>query len=141
MLNASLNGQTISHGDLPVIDILTKKGYWEIVSGKSECPKVTGKAKSQSKPKARMASCMLSRLLNSTHHKGYAEDHEPRNWSAKLENWYVGKNQARIWFLPEKLSNISKDYYRRPEPAMHQTLKTLKTLTATLDAASGNVAF
>jgi len=33
-------------------------------------------------------------------------------------------------------SYISKNYYMRPERPVHQTLRTLRTLTVTLDATS-----
>ena len=36
--------------------------------------------------------------------------------------------------------DISKNYYMRPERPVHQTLRTLKTLTANLDVASGDIA-
>ena len=39
-----------------------------------------------------------------------------------------------------KVINISENYYMRPERPVHQTLRTLKTLTANLDVASGDVA-
>ena len=35
---------------------------------------------------------------------------------------------------------ISENYYMRPERPVHQTLGTLKTLTANLDVASGDMA-
>ena len=42
--------------------------------------------------------------------------------------------------LQEVYIYISENYYMRPERPVHQTLRTLKTLTANLDVASGDVA-
>ena len=47
----------------------------------------------------------------------------------------------RMEDTPEKrrlnyIINISKNYYMRPERPVHQTLRTVRTLTVTLDATS-----
>jgi len=44
---------------LAVIDILAEKGYWQIVSGKSECPGETGEAQTLWEQKSSKARGML----------------------------------------------------------------------------------
>jgi len=91
---------------LAVIDILAEKGYWQIVSGKSECPGKTGEAQTLWEQKSSKARGMLGRLLDSAHRELYAEDRDPKDLWAKLEKWYAGKDQARICFLREELSKV-----------------------------------
>jgi len=111
---------------LAVIDILAEKGYWQIVSGKSECPGETGEAKSLWEQKSSKALGMLGRLLDSAHRELYAEDRDPKDLWAKLEKRYAGKDQARIWFLREELSKVEYrddnlvDYISSLEKLFHQ---------------------
>jgi len=49
---------------------------------------------------------MMGRLLDSAHRELYAEDRDPKLLWWKLEKWYAGKDQARIWFLREELSKV-----------------------------------
>ena len=51
------------------------------------------------------------------------------SWGASGTSWSLGGR-----------SDISENYYMRPERPVHQTLGMLKTLTANLDVASGDVA-
>jgi len=63
---------------LAVVDILAEKGYWPIVSGKTECPGETGEAKTLWEEKAIKARGMMGRLLDSAHRELYAEDRDPK---------------------------------------------------------------
>jgi len=109
-----------------VIDIFAEKGYWQIVSGKSECPGETGEAKSLWEQKSSKARGMLGRLLDSAHRGLYAEDCDPKDLWAKLEKRYVGMNQASIGFLREELSKAEYrddtlvDYISSLEKPFHQ---------------------
>jgi len=113
---------------LAVIDILTEKGYWQIVSGKSECPGEAGEAKSLWEQKSSKARGMLpvGRLLDSVHRELYAEYGDPKDLWAKLEKPYAGKDQARIWLLREELSKVEYrddnlvDYISSLEKLFHQ---------------------
>ena len=70
---------------LAVIDILAEKGYWQIVSCKSECPGETCEAQILWEQKSSKARGMLGRLLDSAHRELYAEDRDPKDLWAKLE--------------------------------------------------------
>jgi len=110
---------------LAVVDILAEKGYWPIVSGKTECPE-SGEAKTLWEEKAIKARGMMGRLLDSAHRELYAEDRDPKLLWTKLEKRYAGKDQARIWFLREELSKVEYrddnlvDYISSLEKLFHQ---------------------
>ena len=119
---------------LAVIDILAEKGYWEIVSGESNCPADSNiqssimvaatlptpgsatasntardgstEAISKWKLKASKARGMLGRLLDTAHRELYAEVRNPKELWEELEKRYAGKDQARIWFLREVMSKV-----------------------------------
>jgi len=53
--------------------------------------------------------------------------------NGRASNYIVRPRRLR---QPRRQCNISKNYYMRPERPVHQTLRTLRTLTVTLDATS-----
>ena len=49
---------------------------------------------------------LLGHLMDSKHWELYATEHDASKLWAKLESWYAGKDQARIWNLHGELSQI-----------------------------------
>ena len=87
---------------LAVMDILAEKGYWEIVF-ETDSEASTSKATKEKLIKARG---LIGKLLDSNHREMYATERDPAKLWTKLESRYAGKDQARIWDLRGKLSQV-----------------------------------
>ena len=102
-VKALCKGSEYREWRLAVTDILSEKGYWTLVSPTEDQSDNSDKTNEEKTIKARG---LLGRLLDSNHRELYANERDLQKLWTKLESHYVGKDQARIWYLRAELSNI-----------------------------------